>query len=339
MNLLALFAVGGVITLAAGLVGTLFVKVWTTPGRVRSLAARLALTCFTLLYTWLALDLTLYCFYVQPDAIDVTLSSKRWNDRYWKPINSRGYRDYEFSAAQLHDRQDIVVVGDSFAAGHGIESINDRFSGVLQRLCGDRANVLTVAQKGWGTSEEMQGLVKLVGEGIKPSLVVWSFCLNDVIEGMPDTSSVDRRVLPGMWHNPVIHLSPTANFAYWRIYRSRNVDQLLSGYWELLDECYTDPQIWGNYERRFSEYLRRTQDYVPVLVLVFPNLRDISKSLPYTTKVCQLLDAHRIPYIDLAKILNGRDPDALILNRFDDHPSAALHAEIGQLIYERLTKR
>ena len=57
-------------------------------------------------------------FFAQSDGFNLTLSSRNWFARYWQPINSLGYRDVEPRAPRPGEKF-VLVVGDSFVAGHG----------------------------------------------------------------------------------------------------------------------------------------------------------------------------------------------------------------------------
>ena len=70
-------------------------------------------------------------FAVSSDAFGHTLASRQWFAKYWKPINSFGYRDIEHDLKNLGGKKLLFVVGDSFVAGHGITNPRDRFSDVL----------------------------------------------------------------------------------------------------------------------------------------------------------------------------------------------------------------
>src|SRR5208283_1336343 len=71
--------------------------------------------------------------YDTTDAIDFTKVSNRWFQRYWhlNPSGCRDNADY-FLKIQPGQRR-ITFVGDSFAAGHGIKNVEDRFSNRLRQ--------------------------------------------------------------------------------------------------------------------------------------------------------------------------------------------------------------
>jgi lysophospholipase L1-like esterase len=95
-------------------------------------------------------------------------------------FNARGYRDGEHALAKPPGVFRFVVIGDSVAAGDGVE-IGERFDRVLEaRLhrSGIRAEAVNLARTGYSTSQE---LIVLEREGFAyhPDLVIWSYVLND----------------------------------------------------------------------------------------------------------------------------------------------------------------
>ena len=74
-------------------------------------------------------------FYAESENV-FTGASLNWLARYWHE-NSLGYRDREWTPEDLAGKQTILVTGDSFAAGWGINDPADRFGDVLAQHLGD----------------------------------------------------------------------------------------------------------------------------------------------------------------------------------------------------------
>jgi hypothetical protein len=93
-------------------------------------------------------------------------------------INSRGFRGREWEPKQS-DRPRILVLGDSYAFGWGVEE-EQRFSEVLERGSGG-FEVLNAAVSGYSTVQELLLLEELVND-VRPDLVLCVFCGNDLFE-------------------------------------------------------------------------------------------------------------------------------------------------------------
>ena len=107
--------------------------VQTQSARLRSVAKGLLVSYATILLL-LAVG-EAYFRFVHADS-EGRLASNNWTARYWH-TNSLGYRDREWTPEDWVDKTTIAVVGDSFAAGWGINDPADRFPDVLAARLGD----------------------------------------------------------------------------------------------------------------------------------------------------------------------------------------------------------
>lgn len=103
--------------------------------------------------------------------------------------NSLGFRDVEHALAKPDGVLRIVVLGDSIAAGWGVERTEELFAPTLERLLaerGQRAEVINLGVVGYNTTQEVE-MLKLRGLAYRPDLVLVAHCINDV---EPATQSV-----------------------------------------------------------------------------------------------------------------------------------------------------
>ena len=91
-------------------------------------------------------------------------------------INKNGLRDREHSYERQNDMERILVLGDSFAWGYGVEE-SERFSQLLEKSLD--AEVINAGVSGYSTDQE---LLWYQNEGIKyeTDLVILEFAGNDV---------------------------------------------------------------------------------------------------------------------------------------------------------------
>ena len=106
-----------------------------------------------------------------------TLAAQRWEARYWKPINSFGYRDAEHSPGAVAGKRVVAVVGDSLTAGAGIEDHRDRYPDVLAELLGSGWTVVNISRGAWSQPEELRALKT---HPLTPDAIVLQYYINDI---------------------------------------------------------------------------------------------------------------------------------------------------------------
>lgn len=111
--------------------------------------------------------------------------------------NSRGWPDLEPREAP---KRRIAVVGDSVAAGDGVER-SERFTDLLEDDLG--VEVLTLARSGYSTSQELLAVQDDL-PALHPDLILWSYVLNDPAHPIYDLSNA---LLAETLAPPVSHLA------------------------------------------------------------------------------------------------------------------------------------
>jgi hypothetical protein len=322
---------------ASLLVNVVFVfrYLWTGSSKIRYYSINLSVLVLTFLFLFLIAEHIFYYVIVQSDGCNFTLSAKRWQQKYWTPVNSLGYRDDEHTGAQLEGRKTVFVVGDSFAAGYGIKDYRDRFSGVLQKKMGEGSVVITVANPGWDTAREYEGIVSYPH---KPDVIALIYLIND-IESAARKKAFYRPTLippPGKIVKTLVMRSYFLDFVYWRLYRFKNVD-IEQVYWGYIKECYSNEEIWRTHKDELLDIVNYARDNgAELIVVVFPQLQDIEGSRVFTSNVTDFLVSNKVRVIDLTDILAGRNPMELVVNPVDAHPNEGLHEEVAELLFEQM---
>jgi hypothetical protein len=315
----------------------LFVYVWTAKSKIRSYALNISISVFTVLYLFVVLEIIFYNFFVCSDGFGFTLSSKRWFSKYWKPINSYEYRDSEH--VHVQGRKILFVVGDSIAAGHGIEAYSDRFSNVLARKLDERWEVINIAQNGWDTNNEFEAIVSYPH---KPDMIILAYFIND-IEGAAKKVGVNRPVLiknlPPLILASLIDYSYCANYFYWRIHRYNFAEALVDRYREYLFQAYASKKIWEVHQKELMSIIEFTKENMSeLIVIVFPDFSNIAQSKKFTSKIVDFMKKNDVRVIDMASRLTGRKAMDLVVSAIDAHPNEAVHREIAEILYETVSK-
>ena len=311
---------------------------WKGGSRLRSGILN-AVTCFfTVVFAFFILEFYFYNF-PQSDQFGHTWSAQRWMQKYWNPINSMGFRDIEHSASDLYRKKIVVVLGDSFAAGYGIKSIDDRFSDRLQKKLGKTWIVLNVARNGWGTEDEYRALSSLK---IRPDVIILTYYINDILSAASKHGYKDPFKLkkPNRLILPLIRHSYFFNYYYWKIIKFKNVYELRSNVQNFLDFCFRNKKIWETHEKELMAIINYAKkNGTKIIFIGFPNLADIGRTKRYADKVERLFKKNNIFTLGLEPVFSGRKVSDLVVNHMDSHPSVEVHKKIADMIYEKSFKK
>lgn len=307
--------------------------------RLRSVAAGLLVTWLTLGMLIGGAEAYFHFVYAASDTpMQWTLAGKNWIARFMR-FNSLGYRDYDWTAADLEGKTIVFAVGDSFTEGWGIEDPADRFPDRLQSMLGEEYAVINLGKGGSSTLHQTQAVMDY--PLAKPDIILWQYLLNDI-----DVAAISNGYT---WDSPIpmqrpalVEESYLANFIYWRIFRQGmfNSPQGIPQ-WDWLYGAYDDSHIWGIH----SEEIARMAAYADsigarLITVIFPNMEDPVRSISYVDRVEQLLaglgHADVLKTTDLAATmpLNER-----IVSYADAHPSVAFNAAVATTIYDRFFER
>lgn len=323
------------VTVLLVVVASAFRFFWRRPSRSRRICVNLSISLFSVLYSFVLLEIVFSSFFIYSDATGFTLSAKRWKEKYWGPINSLGYRDYEHSESDLREKNVLLVVGDSFVAGHGIRHVSARFPNLLGEMAGDRWTVVVVAKNGWDTRKEHDAIASYP---LTPKRILLSYYYND-IEGACRESGLQRpkRKIPkpqSRLGRLAVDHSYLVNFSYWRLYRW---EDLAGGFWSYRVRCFSDDDVWSTHAKDLLKIVGQAQERKSeIAFVVWPKLDKMVESQELTARVVELLESRGVEVLDLGELFAGRDPGELIVNRMDPHPNARTHAEVAKALYHWL---
>jgi len=264
----------------------------------------------------------------------IPLCSKIWFFKYWKPINSYGFRDKEV----IPDKKDnIYVVGDSYTAGHGLKHYGSRFSNLLDHDLSSQNNdvqVINLGVNGADTKEEFNVAMQFSKDsGTKPSLIILQYFGND-IDRVAKTNGVQFFGFEAYADVPsyikqVVQSSYFLNYMYWVLPHGD-----ANSYIAFLKESYNNEEVLNKHLldlNLFIDYAR--EDSVPLLVVVFPFMQDIpfSEEL-YIGKITDYLEQQQIDYIDVSTLVEDLSVSDRVINNNDTHPSEIVNRRVADEI-------
>ncbi|MEZ4671515.1 MAG: SGNH/GDSL hydrolase family protein [Anaerolineae bacterium] len=268
-----------------------------------------------------------------------TLASQNWLARYWQK-NTLGYRDPDWQSSELVERKTILIIGDSFAAGWGLESVDDRFGNVLGSKLGDRYAVINMGKPGASTTEEIDSLQESFVPN--PDVVILQYYLND-IENAALSIGLDPGLDPSRGMPPWASESYLGNFIYWRLVaRFRPEQQGTQPYWNWLYSMYDNATVWDIHRQQLESFVDVVENKGALLIVViFPNMLDPVSSIPYVDRVAQALaargydDAHVLKLFDVAEAMPLQER---VVSGRDAHASASFNRAVGEMLNLKLNE-
>jgi len=116
---------------------------------------------------------------LDPNSSLVSVDSQR-DLRYRIDVNPLGLRDRDVPFEKPEGRKRVLILGDSFVFGVGLNA-GERFSDVLDGMLGDDVEVINAGVPGWGTDQEMLFYESSLRR-LRPDVVVLAFLgQNDVV--------------------------------------------------------------------------------------------------------------------------------------------------------------
>ncbi len=152
--------------------------------KIRTLSVNFLLAAATTLFCLTSLEIALRLIYPKPSQDRVT--SLEYRHRW--VFNSDGFRDDEFKEKLKKNKENILLLGDSFTAGLGVER-EDSFANLLAQKLNDRYETFNLGKPATGTFNQFEILNQWI-DPIHPTHVILFFFWNDVADNfiMPKDS-------------------------------------------------------------------------------------------------------------------------------------------------------
>lgn len=257
-----------------------------------------------------------------------TFANLNWYRRYDNPINELGYRDQEHK--EKSGKKKLLVVGDSFVAGSGIENIKDRFHELAGK---DNYEVFTIAKGGWETKLQGKALAEYPFD---PDIIVLSWLPNDILDAGKDFGKEYRLKWSYEDLDPVssffVHHSYSLNYLYWSFQHGE-----FSDYAKHLDHLFAEKQILKRHFEDLDKIIKSSQEKgAPLVVVVWPFFGDSDRSNKYCEPVIRFFQGNGVKVVDLRETFANLELSAYLQNVNDAHPNEKAHALVGKKLAEVL---
>jgi lysophospholipase L1-like esterase len=261
--------------------------------------------------------------------------------------NRDGFRGPEYSYQPDPDVFRILVIGDSFTMGSGVEE-SEAYPARLEALLNEspgsgRFEVLNFGLSGLNLRASVRRLERF-GLPYQPDLIVYGFTVND-IEG-PAYRATTRETERAQTFERYLRFADSPSHllrvAWPRILSLRDLVLPRPGSfaYDLRENYFRNPEAWGDFTDHLDR-LRAVGDEarVCVLVLIHTQIAQLNWLHPWRSIYDKVEDAARENGLAVTQTFpayRGRRPADLRLSFFDGHPNPAGHELLARELRDGL---
>jgi len=258
-----------------------------------------------------------------------------------KPRNSLGYRDLERAVEKPPGARRIVVLGDSFTWGAGVDfddAYPQRLERALARRHGGAVEVVNLALPAFKTDDEL-AVLETQGFAYRPDAVLLGFVLNDAEEA---ASAEKRRAADWIRTRSegprLLDRSALLRFVRLRLWATGENRRRIAAYRAM----YEDGAVGWKASQKALETmgaLCRGRG-VPLIVAIFPLFGDpLDERYPFAAihaRVAAAAARAGARVVDLLPAYRGLRSDLLIVDAEDEHPNEVAHRIAAKAILPAL---
>lgn len=258
-----------------------------------------------------------------------------WSRRFLH-LNAAGFRDRDHAAVAAPGVRRLLIVGDSFGAGYGIDNPDDRFGSrlgeLLSEATGSRWEVIHCARPDTHTLQHLQFLNQCLSFG--PEIVILLYVFNDINYLIPHgetslaahPSALTERLRPSR----LLFLN---SFAFQELYvRTRHL--MLERGLPAEMTAYHDPQLVTRHLGDVARFVKTARDHgARVAIVPFSVL--VTISAPERERYRIFVDAARkadLPVWPTDSIFTGMSLKELRVGPLDAHPNPRANALLGHAV-------
>jgi len=288
-----------------------------------------------------------------------TYSSMLWLKKYVH-VNRERFRDQDHTVEREASTRRLLVVGDSFAFGIGINRVEDRFGEQLAKKLTERTaenwEAINASQGGTHTLDHIKFIESM--QAYQPDLVILLHVNNDIVY-LEDKATASPRERP-YWLQPLWSYRIDSGLGLGRVdpfkmlYLNSYLFQevfvririILYNHWYFEENenektyLYKDRAILTEHLSDISRFVSiAAQTGGVVAVVPFDNTITVNADYlhRYTDFVNEALSIG-IPMWSGERAFIGYDFDQLTVNKLDGHPNELAHHLLAEVVAERAVK-
>lgn len=262
----------------------------------------------------------IFMFVAKSSINDTTLASKIWFARHWQ-LTEDGFREAAELSKPDVSRSQLLFIGDSFLAGHGIKNPSDRFSDLIQVRLGSHWQVHNHGQNGSNT--EMQS-DQINWHVPKPKLTVLCWYVNDIQDAAESvglkTGNTGRKA---PFPISLFHGSYVFNF----LFNLSPDTQAGENYLNFLQRSFSDEMVMAHYAHSLVDLESNcTGNGSKFAVVLFPMMNLVEGSEFALQPMRRFWQGRNVPCLDLSPFFKPFSATELTVNSSDSHPSKFAHS-------------
>jgi lysophospholipase L1-like esterase len=263
-------------------------------------------------------------------------ASQIWFDRYWPPTTAEGYRDKPKTDADK--KKKVLVLGDSFSAGHGLRTVEERYSDQLEQKLGtDQYAVYNLGISGSDTRDELK---RLNNFPVKPDVLVLQYFPNDIEKAAKDAKLTLGQFQPysdlpsGAIGSSVMRFY-FPNFIYWQFPHVPPASIT-----DFVQKSYTDTTILNPHLRDLQAIVDVAKQHnAQMYAVMIPFLMNLEKSNGYTKPIEDFFKRNNIPVVRVSELIQKIPEGERIVGKNDGHASASVNAAIADQLYKVMNSK
>jgi len=291
-----------------------------------------------------------------------SLCSKNWFQYHWQE-NELGYRDKEIAIPADNMKRNVLIVGDSYVAGHGIKNPANRFSDIIATRLKESLNVFNLGVCGIDTQEEYE---RMVNYPVDPDIIIMAHTPNDIKDAVSEEEAL--RLLgvlktpgPGTGSSSEQNFITASSFLInfislnYSNYQNTLSINLLRASFQSFEQFLKSDQSkshlvsYYNNETLLNKHLAQLNMFIQyatskektLIVLLFPWLSEnnFDTSNEYMNVYLErYLIENNTRVINLHSILQEVDEKDRIVGRYDSHPNELVHLKIADYLVDYIGK-
>lgn len=274
-----------------------------------------------------------FMFIEQSQEGGLSRASHIWFERHWTPMTGI-YRDTEHT--DTLGKKKVLVIGDSFTAGHGLKNVEDRYSNILASKLGTTKYVIyNLGISGSDTRDEYERFEKF---GVKPDVLVLQYFPNDIEKaakshGVEATGLQPYEDLSSLLRH-IVRQSYLFNYIYWQLPHGD-----AAPFMDYTRRVYSNSAIINDHLNDLGKFVAIRDKYqIPMYVVLFPFSHNLEKTAQYTEPIAHFFQQHNVPVLEVGTLVKDIDPNDRIVGRNDFHASAVVNHRVGDALYKMVSQ-